>query len=102
VGVKDVATATDFGTRLSLSRFPRLTSSVKFCMPCHCINIHHELVGHTQFIDEYLIEGQKGVLHRVLDRATSRGLTPYYHDLDVLVLGYKLFRHSHQGHCFGH
>jgi len=34
---------------------------------------------------EYLTEGQQGVLQRVLDRATSRGFTPYYYDLDVLA-----------------
>jgi len=33
----------------------------------------------------YLTEAQKGVLQRVLDRATSRGFTPYYYDPDVLA-----------------
>ena len=53
----------------------------------------------------YLTEGQKGVLQRVLDRATSRGFTPYYYDLDVLAENaqYKLFCHSCQeGHCLSH
>ena len=53
----------------------------------------------------YLTEGQKGVLQRVLDRATSRGFTPYYHDLDVLAENaeYKFFSHSCQeGHCLSH
>jgi len=42
------------------------------------------------------------VLQQVLDRATSRGFTPYYYDLDVLAENaqYKLFHHSCQeGHC---
>ena len=53
----------------------------------------------------YLTEGQKGVLQRVLDRATSRGFTPHYYDLDVLAesVQYKLFRHSCQeGQCLSH
>jgi len=53
----------------------------------------------------YLTEAQKGVLQRVLDRATSRGFTPYYYDLDVLAENaqYKLFYHSCQeGHCLSH
>ena len=46
----------------------------------------------------YLTEGQKNVLQRVLDRATNKGFTPYYYDLDVLAENaqYKLFRHSCQ------
>ena len=54
---------------------------------------------------EYLTVGQKGVLQRMLDRAASRSLTPYYYYLDVLVENaqYKLFRHSCQeGHCLTH
>jgi len=54
---------------------------------------------------EYLTEGQKGVLQRVLARATNRGFTPYYYDLDVLAESaqYKLFRHSCQErHCLSH
>jgi len=53
----------------------------------------------------YLTEGQKGVQQRVLDRATSRGFTPYYYDLDVLTENtqYKLFRQRCQeGHCLSH
>ena len=53
----------------------------------------------------YLTEGQKGVLQLVLDRATSRGFTPSYYDLDVLAENaqYKLFRRSCQeGHCRNH
>ena len=53
----------------------------------------------------YGSEGQKGALQQVLDRATSRGFTPYYYDLEVLVENahYKLFRHSCQeGHCLSH
>jgi len=53
----------------------------------------------------HLTEGQKVVLQRVLNRATSRGFTPYYYDLDVLAENaqYKLFRHSCQdGHCLSH
>jgi len=34
----------------------------------------------------YMTEGQKGVLQRVLDRATSRGFIPYHYDLDVLAI----------------
>ena len=53
----------------------------------------------------YLTEGQKAVLQRVLDKATSRGFTPYYYGLDVLAENaqYKLFRHSCQeGHCLSY
>ena len=53
----------------------------------------------------YLTEGQKGVLQLVLDRATSRGFTDYYYDLDVLAENaqHKLFHHSCQeGHCLSY
>jgi len=53
----------------------------------------------------YFTEGQKGVLQRVLDRATSRGFTHYYYYMDVLAenVQYKLFHHSCQeGHCLSH
>jgi len=33
----------------------------------------------------YLTEGQRHMLQQVLHRASSRGFTPYYYDLDTLV-----------------
>jgi len=45
------------------------------------------------------------MLQRVLHRASSRGFTPYYYDLDTLAENarYHLFRHScRQAHCLNH
>ena len=44
----------------------------------------------------YLTEGQRQMLQRVLHRASSRGFTPYYYDLNTLAENahYHLFRHS--------
>jgi len=53
----------------------------------------------------YLTEGQRQMLQRVLHRASSRGLTPYYYDLDTLAENahHHLFRHSRrQAHCLNH
>ena len=33
----------------------------------------------------YMTEGQKDMLQRVLHRASCRGFTPYYYDLDILA-----------------
>jgi len=44
-------------------------------------------------------------MQRVLNRASSRGFTPYYHDLDTLAenANYHLFRHScRPAHCLNH
>ena len=54
-----------------------------------------------QFI---MVIWQKGVLQRVLDRA-SRGFTPYYYDLDVFAKNaqYKRFRQiCQERHCLSH
>jgi len=53
----------------------------------------------------YLTEGQRQMLQRVLHRASSRGFTSYYYDLDTLAENahYHLFRHSRrQAHCLNH
>jgi len=45
------------------------------------------------------------MLQRVLHRASSRGFTAYYYDLDTLAENahYHLFRHNHrQAHCLNH
>jgi len=45
------------------------------------------------------------MLQRVLHRASSRGFTPYYYDLDTLAENAHchLFRHRcSQAHCFNH
>jgi len=45
------------------------------------------------------------MLQRVLHRASSRGFTPYYYDLDTLAENahYHLFHHSRrQAHCLNH
>jgi len=45
------------------------------------------------------------MLQRVLHRASSRGFTPYYYDLDTLAQNahYHLFRHiRRQAHCLNH
>ena len=45
------------------------------------------------------------MLQRVLHRASCRGFTPYYYDLDRLAenANYHLFRHSRrQAHCLNH
>jgi len=45
------------------------------------------------------------MLHRVLNRASRTGFTPYYYDLAILAekAQYDLFRHScHKGHCLNH
>ena len=47
-------------------------------------------------------EGQRHMLQRVLHRASSRGFTPFYYDLDTLAENahYHLFKHScRQDHC---
>ena len=44
----------------------------------------------------------KHMLHRMLHRASRRGFTPYYYDLDILAEKdqYDLFHHScRKGHC---
>jgi len=53
----------------------------------------------------YLTEGQRHMLQRVLNTASSRGFTPYYYDLDTLAENahYHLFRHScRPAHCLNH
>ena len=53
----------------------------------------------------YLTEGQRHMLQRVLHRASSRGFTPFYYDLDTLAENahYHLFKHScQQAHCLYH
>ena len=53
----------------------------------------------------YLTEGQRHVLQRVLHRASSRGFTPCYYDLNTLAENahYHLFKHScRQAHCLYH
>jgi len=44
----------------------------------------------------YLTEGQRQMLQRMLHRASSRGFSTYYYDLDTLAENahYHLFRHS--------
>ena len=61
-------------------------TSLNCCMGLYALPVYYG----------YLTEGQKGVLQRVLDKATSRGFTPYYYELDVLAENaqYKLFHHS--------
>ena len=52
-------------------------------------------------MDTYL----RQMLQRVLHRASSRGFTPYYYDLDTLAENahYHLYRHScRQAHCLNH
>ena len=54
---------------------------------------------------EYLTEGQKQMLQRVLYRANHRGFTSHCHDLDTLAESsqHSLFRHSrHSAHCLNH
>ena len=56
-------------------------------------------------ISLWVIEGQRHMLQRVLHRASSRGFTPYYYDLDTLAENahYHLFRHCCcQAHCLNH
>jgi len=53
----------------------------------------------------YLTEGQRHMLQRVLHRASSRGFTPFYYDLDTLAENahYHLFKHCcRQAHCLYH
>jgi len=45
------------------------------------------------------------MLQKVLHRASRRGFTPYYYDLEILAekAQYDLFRHSCcKGHCLNH
>jgi len=53
----------------------------------------------------YLTEGQRHMFQRVLHRASSRGFTPFYYDLNTLAENahYHLFKHScRQAHCLNH
>ena len=53
----------------------------------------------------YLTEGQRHMLQRVLHRASSRGFTLFYYDLDTLAQNayYHLVNHScRQAHCLYH
>jgi len=51
----------------------------------------------------YLTEGQKHMLQRVLHRASRRGFSPYYYDLEILAEKAHLFHHScRKGHCLNH
>jgi len=53
----------------------------------------------------YWTEGQRHMLQRVLHRASSRGFTPFYYDLNTLAKNahYHLFKHScRQAHCLYH
>ena len=64
---------------------------IKFCMRCLYFG--------------YLTEGQRHMLQRVLHRASSRGFTKFYYDLNTLAENahYHLFHHSCcQAHCLNH
>ena len=53
----------------------------------------------------YMTEGQKQMLQRVLHRANRRGFTSHCHDLDTLAESahHDRFRHSrHSAHCLNH
>jgi len=52
-----------------------------------------------------MTEGQRHMLQRVLHRASSKGFTTFYYDLDTLAdnAHYHLFKHScRQDHCLYH